>query len=138
MSQDFALDPALIKDCVPLLDWPLCQVLLMDDANYPWLVLVPRRPGLRELHDLAAADRAACMAEMERASRALQAATAAFKMNVAALGNVTPQLHIHVIARFPDDPAWPKPVWGQVPARPYPPEGLAERCRLLRERLGAA
>lgn len=127
MTEDFALDPSLIKDCVPLTDWPLCRVLLMNDANYPWLVLVPRREGLAELHDLESTDWLTCMSEVARASRTLQCLVGAHKMNVAALGNVTRQLHIHVIARFAVDAAWPKPVWGQVPAEPYGEAALAER-----------
>lgn len=131
MTQDFALHPLLIKDTVTLLDWPLCRVTLMKDANYPWLVLVPRRPGLVDLDEVAEADRAQLTAEITQASRRLKALTQAHKMNVAALGNLCPQLHVHVIARFPDDAAWPKPVWGQVPTLPYPPEALAERIATL-------
>lgn len=116
---------------MPLIDWPLCRVLLMNDAHYPWLVLVPRRPDLRDLDEVAEVDRAQLLAEMTLASRLLKKLTGAQKMNVAALGNVCPQLHIHVIARFADDPCWPKPVWGQRPALPYPPEALAERIATL-------
>jgi diadenosine tetraphosphate (Ap4A) HIT family hydrolase len=132
MTEHFALDPALVKDTHPVMDWPLCRVLLMDEANYPWLVLVPRRPGLRDLDELAATDAAQAWVEIATASRQLKAALGAHKMNVAALGNVVAQLHIHVIARFRDDAAWPKPVWGQLPVQRYEPKALAERLAMLR------
>jgi diadenosine tetraphosphate (Ap4A) HIT family hydrolase len=132
MSEDFALDPALVKDTHKVMEWPLCRVLLMDEANYPWLILVPRRSGLRDLDDLASVDWPQAALEIATASKHLKAAIGAEKMNVAALGNVTPQLHIHVIARFTSDPAWPKPVWGQVPLRRYEAEALAERLAMLR------
>jgi diadenosine tetraphosphate (Ap4A) HIT family hydrolase len=132
MSEDFALDPSLVKDTHQVMEWPLCRVLLMDEANYPWLILVPRRPGLRDLDDVAAEDWPQAALEIATASKRLKAALGAHKMNVAALGNVTPQLHIHVIARFTNDPAWPKPVWGQVSLRLYEPEALAERLAMLR------
>lgn len=91
----------------------------MNDSTYPWLILVPQRPDLRDLHDVPAADHGPLMAEISRASSALQQFVNPDKLNVAALGNMVPQLHIHVIARFTTDPAWPGPVWGVVPARPY-------------------
>lgn len=104
----------------------------MNDAGYPWLVLVPRRPGLRDFHDLAAADLPAMSGEMVRASRLVQSAFAAEKTNVAALGNQVPQLHVHVIARYSDDPAWPGPIWGVQPPRPYTASALDDRLALLR------
>lgn len=135
MAEDFALHPLLIKDTVPLLDWPLCRVTLMNDAHYPWLVLVPRRPQLVDLDEVGDADRPLLTAEITMASRILKGITSAQKMNVASLGNVCPQLHIHVIARFRDDAAWPKPVWGVKPALPYPPEALAERVAVFAKAL---
>lgn len=132
MAEDFALDPALVKDTHRVMDWPLCRVLLMDEANYPWLILVPRRPSLRDLDELNDADRVQAAVEIAAASRGLKAALAAHKMNIAALGNVVAQLHIHVIARFRDDAAWPKPVWGQVPVSRYAPAALAERLAMVR------
>lgn len=114
----FALHPQLEKDGIWLGDWPLCRVLLMDNAEFPWVILVPRREGVREVTDLDAPTRVALMEELCRASEAMQKLFKADKMNVAALGNMVPQLHVHVIARFSDDAAWPKPVWGG-PARPY-------------------
>ena len=129
---DFALDPTLARDTVPLEEWALCRVLLMNDARYPWLVLVPARAGLRDFHDLAPADMALATGEITRASKALQALFAPDKLNVAALGNMVPQLHIHVIARFKDDAAWPKPVWGVRPPEPYGEPALNERIDDLR------
>ena len=118
MSDTFALHPDFAK--LPVVeDWDLCRVLLIEDGTYPWLVLVPRREGLRDFHDLEGADLAGATAEIVRASKVLVSCFRPDKMNVAALGNQTPQLHIHVIARFQTDPAWPGPVWGKVPARPY-------------------
>ena len=118
---DFILHPQLAADTVAVGDLPLCRVTLSTDANYPWLILVPRRPDIVELIDLAAADRAALMAEIDAAARALKATVPCDKLNVAALGNMVPQLHVHIIARRRTDPAWPKPVWGAVPAKAYGP-----------------
>lgn len=122
MSDDFVLHELLVKDCYEITDWPLCRLLLMDDTHYPWLVLVPRIAELRDLDEMDEPTLQACMREVAEASRRLKALTKAHKMNVAALGNLCPQLHIHVIARFRDDQAWPGPVWGKVPTSPYPAE----------------
>jgi diadenosine tetraphosphate (Ap4A) HIT family hydrolase len=129
----FELDPKLAADTSEVARWELCRVLLMNDANYPWLILVPARPGLRDFHDLAAEDLPAMTDEIVRASKALEALFDPVKLNVAALGNQVPQLHIHVIARRADDPAWPKPVWGAAPARPYDEAARNERITQLRE-----
>ena len=131
---DFALHHRLAADTHPVGDLPLCRVLLMDDARFPWLILVPRRPGLGEVVDLPEAGRAALMEEIALASRVLRAETGAEKLNVGALGNVVAQLHVHVVARFAADPAWPGPVWGSGAAVPYP-EGAAEQ---LARRMAAA
>ena len=125
------LHPQLADDTTPVLSWPLCDVRLMDDANHPWLVLVPRVADAVELVDLDAAQRSTLTAEIDRASRALQALFKPHKLNVAALGNLVPQLHVHVIARYTDDIAWPRPVWGMAAARPYAPEELIERVQAL-------
>jgi len=130
---DFTLDPTLAKDTAHVEDWALCRVLLMNDAQYPWLILVPARPNLRDFHDLAPADMALASSEITCASRALQSLFDPVKLNVAALGNMVPQLHLHVIARFTDDATWPKPVWGVRPAEPYEEAALASRLGDLRE-----
>ncbi|NZA25907.1 HIT domain-containing protein [Luteimonas sp. SJ-92] len=131
----FAMDPRLAGDTHPLASLPLCELRLMDDANYPWLVLVPRVAGARELIDLAPEQRSALVEEIDLASRLLRDVVRPHKLNVAALGNLVPQLHVHAIARFEDDPAWPAPVWGRVAARPYTPEALVERVARLRAAL---
>ena len=131
----YALHPQLAADTHPLATLALCELRLMDDANYPWLVLVPRIAGARELIDLEAAQRRELMDETDLAARLLRDVFRPFKLNVAALGNLVPQLHVHVIARDEGDPAWPAPVWGRVAARPYEPEALVERITRLREAL---
>lgn len=118
----FQLDPRLGRDTVFVADWPLCRVLLTDDARFPWLVLVPRRAGLTELDDLDEGDRTRLMHEIQRALKALRAAAACDKLNVGALGNIVRQLHVHVVARRADDAAWPGPVWGHGTAQHYAPE----------------
>ena len=130
-AAQFVLDERLAADSQPLCRFELCDVRLMNDANYPWLILVPRVADVRELIDLDAAQRHQLGEETDRAARLLRDAFRPRKLNVAALGNVVAQLHVHVIARFEDDPAWPAPVWGRVEARPYSPEALIERIDLL-------
>ena len=131
------LHPQLADDTVPVMELRLCEVRLMDDANHPWLVLVPRVADAVELIDLDAAQRTQLTAEIDQASRALKALFKPHKLNIAALGNLVPQLHVHVIARFEDDPAWPAPVWGRVAARPYTPDALVSRIRQLDDALRA-
>jgi len=130
--EEFALHPRLEADTRPVADWPLCRVRLLDDARFPWLVLVPRVAGAREIHHLPGATRRGLGEEVARAAAALERATGAPKMNVAALGNLVPQLHVHVVARFEDDAAWPGPVWGAAGARPWSEEGARELLARLR------
>ena len=113
------LHSQLANDTISIGDLALSRVLLMNDAAYPWLILVPCVPGITEIIDLQEADRGALMAEISRASSTLKAITRCDKLNVAAIGNVVPQLHVHIVARRHGDPAWPKPVWGVAPPRPY-------------------
>lgn len=115
----FSLDPRLAADTVPLGRFPLSLLLLMNDATYPWCVLVPRRAGIREIHQLAPGDRAQLLAESCHLAERLAARFSGDKLNVAALGNVVPQLHLHHVVRRRDDPAWPHPVWGRAPRVPY-------------------
>ena len=115
----FQLHERLAAETLEVTRWPLCRVRLMNDRSYPWLILVPEREGLKDLHDLDPADHGAVMAEIAKAARALQRLCKPDKMNIAALGNVVPQLHVHVIARFATDPAWPRPVWGVRAPEPY-------------------
>ena len=132
-DSDFTLDPRLAADTVEVGDLALCRVLLMDDARFPWLILVPRRPEVSEITDLSEADAAALWHEMQLATRVMQALAKPDKVNVAALGNVVAQLHVHVVGRFRSDPAWPGPVWGFETRKPYPPHARAQ----LLERAGA-
>lgn len=114
-APDFRLDPRLHADSHALAEWPLCALRLMDDAQYPWLLLVPRITGARELIDLEPAQRRQLQVETDAAAQLLRDVFAPHKLNVAALGNVVEQLHVHVISRFREDPAWPRPVWGVAP-----------------------
>jgi diadenosine tetraphosphate (Ap4A) HIT family hydrolase len=131
----WALHPQLDRDTAPIGDLALCRALLINDANYPWMLLVPRRPGIVEIVDLTDGEQAQLMIEVAQASRAIKAATGCEKINVAALGNVVPQLHVHVIARIRGDAAWPKPVWGTVPARAYQEPAMRALLGELRQRL---
>ena len=134
MTDAFSLDPRLAAGTHPVGDLALCSVLLMDDARFPWLILVPRRPDLSELTDLAPEDARLAFEEIRIAVGVVQALARPDKVNVAALGNVVSQLHIHVVARFRSDPAWPGPVWGVGERKPYPPHAraaLLERAAAL-------
>jgi diadenosine tetraphosphate (Ap4A) HIT family hydrolase len=130
----FTLHPTLARDTVEVTRWPLCRVLLMKDSRFPWLILVPEREEVREIHELPAADRAALVEEIARTGEALSRLFQPDKVNVGALGNVVPQLHVHVVARFAADAAWPGPVWGSGAAVPYEETELED----LRRRLAAA
>jgi len=128
MSVPFTIDPRILADSRPLASLPLSDLLLKDDARYPWLLMLPRRAGVSEIIDLAEDDRALLLAEIALVSTALKTATGCLKLNIAAFGNVVPQLHVHVIARFANDAAWPQPVWGIGEAVAYQP---ADRDRLV-------
>lgn len=129
----FELHPRLAGDTLSLGDWPLCRLLLMNESRYPWFILVPRRAGLRELCQLDEADTQALMGESRRLSGFLLEQLGAHKLNVAALGNVVPQLHVHHIARYTSDAAWPAPVWGRFSPEPY----LDEARERLRRQVAA-
>ena len=135
-ASDWSLHEGLERDTVVLGDLPLSRILIMRDANYPWLILVPRLPDLVEIIDLDEPGQTQLMAEIARISRALKEATRCDKLNVAALGNMVRQLHVHVIARRTDDPAWPRPVWGAVPAKPYAPGEAEALAANIAARLG--
>lgn len=130
------LHPQLAKDCIEIGRFPLCRVLLMNDANYPWFILVPDRKGAREIYQLTEADQQQWLRESAELSRAIVALFRPDKLNIGALGNRVPQLHIHYIARYQDDPAWPRPVWGQVPAKAYDGITLEGRRKAMTEALG--
>jgi diadenosine tetraphosphate (Ap4A) HIT family hydrolase len=135
MTSEFTIDPAFEGGSVAVADWPLCRLRLQDDVRFPWLILIPRRAGAVELDDLSLTDRAALTEEIVRAGDLVRALGLAAgrpvdKLNVAALGNVTAQLHVHVVGRRRDDDLWPDPVWGRGAARPYGTEAL-DRVRAL-------
>jgi diadenosine tetraphosphate (Ap4A) HIT family hydrolase len=127
------LDPRLATDSQPVISLALCDVRLMDDARYPWLLLVPRIAGLVEVTDLAEPEQQALWREVHAASLALRQVCPCEKINIGALGNIVRQLHVHVVARSVGDAAWPGPVWGHGKAEAYAPalrDGLVERLRM--------
>jgi diadenosine tetraphosphate (Ap4A) HIT family hydrolase len=128
----FNLHPQLQQDCIELGRFELCRLLLLNDSRYPWCVLVPQRDGIREIHELEADDQRLLLEESVRLGRFLEQEFRAHKLNVAALGNMVPQLHVHHIVRYSHDRAWPRPVWGLGEAIPYSPGGLEE----MRARFG--
>lgn len=128
----FVLDSRLQQDTVLIGSFPLSQLLLMNDANYPWFILVPRREAVSELFQLDSADQAALWEETTDLAATLKDTFSADKMNVATLGNMVAQLHMHVIVRRREDAAWPAPVWGKHPAQPYTSEQIAELIAKLR------
>ncbi|HEY0198613.1 MAG TPA: HIT family protein [Rhodanobacter sp.] len=130
-TDGFALDKQLAADTHPVSSLPLCDVLLMDDARYAWLILVPRRSGMVEIADLPDTDQVTLWHEVNRAAAALSATTPCKKINIGALGNIVRQLHVHVVARNEGDAAWPGPVWGYGKAEPYE----TSQCGALIERL---
>ena len=131
MTVVFSPHPRLVADTVFVADWALSRVVAMNDARYPWLILIPRRDGATEIFDLSAEDRRTMIEEIARASDGLKSLTAAAKINVGALGNLVPQLHVHIVARNPGDAAWPRPVWGQGSAQPYEQGALDAFIRQL-------
>lgn len=132
---DFELDPRLAADTHRIVRWGLSDVLLMNDARFPWVILVPRVAGVMEWFDLAGVDRAVLLKETLALGKALQALFNAEKMNTAALGNVVSQLHVHVVARYASDVAWPAPVWGFGTAEPYGDKALINTLGRLRREL---
>ncbi|PCI64335.1 MAG: diadenosine tetraphosphate hydrolase [Kordiimonadales bacterium] len=129
--EKFELHPQLRADTVEVCQLHLCTVLLAKDATYPWVVLVPMRFGIREVHELSAADQLLLMRETALVSAKMQSLFSADKMNIAALGNMVPQFHMHVVARFKTDAAWPAPIWGAVPAKAYAVDAWAARIEQL-------
>ncbi|GAA5315296.1 MAG: HIT domain-containing protein [Candidatus Pelagadaptatus aseana] len=137
VQKAFELDSQLAADTVVLGEFPLCLVLLSKDANYPWCILVPKREGLREVFHMSLIDREQLMKESCYLAEVMADLFVPDKMNIAALGNMVPQLHIHHVARTKDDAAWPKPIWGVVDAKAYSDEDLASRVSRLRSALAS-
>ena len=133
----FAADPALNAGSLAVTDWPLCQVRLQDDARFPWLILIPRVPGTVEIEHLSSEDRTRLLDEGLRAGRLIRRMGEALerpvdKLNMAALGNVTAHLHLHVIGRRRDDPVWPDPVWGRGTPQPWTASGREALMAMIR------
>ena len=131
----WSLHARLKEDTVDIGDLPLSRVLVIKDANYPWLLLVPRRANTIEIIDLSEVEQAQLMTEINRVARALKDITKPDKLNIAALGNVVPQLHVHIIARRSDDAAWPRPVWGVVPPLAHDPQEVEAFISALRRKI---
>lgn len=129
----FNLHPQLAADTLLIEEWPLSLVLLAKDANYPWCILVPKRIDIREIHQLNQDDRLQLLKESCQLAEIMESNFSPIKMNVAALGNMVPQLHIHHVARFEDDIAWPKPIWGVAEAKKYEDSQLEERVTQLKK-----
>ncbi|WP_199098500.1 HIT family protein [Dyella sp. ASV21] len=135
-TTDFALDPRLTADTQHVASLPLCEVLLMNDTRFPWLVLVPRQTNRVEICDLAPEQQAVLWQEVKRSADALRAVAPFDKLNLGALGNIVRQLHVHVVGRTDGDAAWPGPVWGSGKALPYEPAAQAQQIQALRRALG--
>jgi diadenosine tetraphosphate (Ap4A) HIT family hydrolase len=131
----WSLHSQLTKDTIDIGDLPLCRVLVVKDAHYPWLLLVPRRPEAVEIIDLDEVEQAQLMTEISRTARALKDVTHCDKLNIAALGNAVPQLHVHVIARRTSDIAWPRPVWGVAPPLAHDAEEVQKFISALRRKI---
>ena len=131
---NWSLHPQLAKDTVPVCDLALSRVLAMNDGEFPWLILVPRRAGASDIIDLGT-EQGRLMDELSLVSGALKAETRCDKLNVGAIGNVVPQLHIHIVARRKDDPLWPKPIWGAAPRRSSDPAALERFAAAIRRRV---
>jgi len=114
----------LLEDCLLLGRFPLCHLLLMCDANYPWFILVPNRDNISEIHQLSTDDQSQLLKESSLLAESLLESFQGDKMNIAALGNIVPQLHLHHVVRYQNDPAWPAPIWGKLPAKLYTEENL--------------
>jgi diadenosine tetraphosphate (Ap4A) HIT family hydrolase len=130
-----ALHPQLENDCLILGKLELCHVLLMRDANYPWCILVPDREDITEIHHLSETEQLQLTRESVRLSQVLESIFSPDKLNIASLGNVVPQCHVHHVVRYHTDVAWPAPVWGRVPAREYSAEALAEVAGAIKQAL---
>jgi len=131
----WSLHSRLKQDTIDIGDLPLCRVLVIKDAHYPWLLLVPRRPEAVEIIDLDEVEQAQLMTEISRVARALKEITKCDKLNIAALGNLVPQLHVHVIARRSSDVAWPRPVWGVMPSLAHDAEEVQNFISALRRKI---
>ena len=132
-SSEFSLDPRLEKESLFVCKLELCELRMINDQNYPWFILVPRLNNVREIYELSEFARGVLEREIFCISKALAGHFNAFKTNIAALGNLVAQLHIHIIIRYETDKSWPEPVWGKFPAAPYSRAQLKERVEIVRK-----
>jgi diadenosine tetraphosphate (Ap4A) HIT family hydrolase len=132
----FQLHPRLKQDCIAIGRFELCRLLMMNDSQYPWFILVPERTGLQEIYQLSKAERELLTEESSYLTENLAMLYKADKMNIAAIGNMVPQLHIHHIVRYRTDKAWPAPIWGKFDAVPYTERQIADNLVLIKDRLG--
>lgn len=131
----FQLHPRLKQDCIAIGRFELCQLLMMNDRQYPWFVLVPERVGVQEIYQLRKTERQLLTEESSHLAKNIAALYQADKMNIAAIGNIVPQLHIHHIARYQTDKAWPAPVWGKFDAIPYTEREIADNVARIKDQL---
>jgi diadenosine tetraphosphate (Ap4A) HIT family hydrolase len=135
MTTTFELHPRLKQDCISIGRFDLCLLLMMNDSQFPWFILVPEKAGIKEIYQLAKPDQHTLLDESSYLAENLAAYYNADKMNIAAIGNLVPQLHIHHIVRYQSDKAWPDPVWGKLAAIPYTPQQIADNVTRIKERL---
>jgi len=135
LELEFELDPRLVTDTTTIGDFPLCRLLLMNDSRYPWLILVPRVASVSEVFELTAEQQQQLWQETSAIAQRLKNEFQADKINIATLGNVVKQLHMHVVVRMQDDAAWPAPVWGNGVAQPYSAGALTQICLRMRSAL---
>ena len=135
MTTTFALHPRLKEDCIAIGRFDLCQLLMMNDSQYPWFILVPEKAGIKEIYQLSKPERHTLTEESSFLSEHLAALYQADKMNIAAIGNLVPQLHIHHVVRYRTDKAWPAPIWGKFDAVPYTQQQIAIDIARVKARL---
>ena len=135
MTTTFQLHPRLKQDCISIGRFDLCQLLMMNDSHYPWFILVPEKADIKEIYQLAKPDQHTLLEESSYLAENLAALYKADKMNIAAIGNLVPQLHIHHIVRYQSDKAWPDPVWGKFAAIPYTQQQIADNITRIKEQL---
>jgi diadenosine tetraphosphate (Ap4A) HIT family hydrolase len=138
LGMNFQLHPRLQQDCIVIGRFELCQLLMMNDSQYPWFILVPQKSDVTEIYQLTKLDRRLLIEESSFLTENLASIFQADKMNIAAIGNLVPQLHIHHVVRYQDDKAWPLPVWGKFSAVQYTEQQINEILNLLKDRMGEA
>ena len=135
MTTTFQLHPRLKEDCIAIGRFDLCQLLMMNDSQYPWFILVPRRADIKEIYQLSKSERHTLIEESSYLAENLATLYEADKMNIAAIGNLVPQLHIHHVVRYQSDKAWPAPVWGRFAAVPYTQQQIIDNIAQVKEQL---